>query len=159
MPNWNNYIRRYEVAIDTERRIARASLSANNVYRISTYKYTGGRTERLSGDKRTLLFVSGIFEGKVYGIKISYLKPETFFEWAKDVVTDTKVFEDDKKLISFNDLVPVKEKKGERMYNQHIKENNLIKKPQIPYRTYDIKGIRYISEVFFKKEILESYYG
>lgn len=159
MADRQNYSTRYKPLIEKESRIARTSIEANNIYRISTYKYSGGSTKRLLGTEGTLLLVTGIFEGKIYGLKISYLKPETFFKWGEEIVTDKKIFETDERLVSFNKLAPSRNRKGEEIYNQHIKENALIMKPTIPYRTYDRDGIRYISEVFFTKEILESYYG
>lgn len=159
MADRQNYILRYRKLIEKEQRVARNSIKPNNVYRMSTYKYVEGNTERLQGDNSTLLLVSGIYEGKIYGLKISYLKPEIFFKWAEEIVTENKVFQEDKKLISFNELAPSRDRKGERLYNEHIKNNSLIKKPDIPFRSYDRNGIRYISEVFFNREILESYYG
>lgn len=158
MADRQNYILRYRKLIEKESRIARNSIKPNNAYRISTYKYKEGSTERLQGDNSTLLLVTGLYEDKVYGLKISYIKPEIFFEWAKGIVTENKIFEKDKKLISFNELAPSRDRKGEVIYNEHIKKNSLLTKPTIPFRSYSRDGIRYISEVFFRKDLLETYY-
>lgn len=154
-----NFSLEYRPFISKESRISRTLIRPNNVYRISSYKYVDGETRSLRGLDETLLFVTGIHKKVIYGLKLSKLKPEFFFKWTKGIVTQTDVLSEDVELVSFSKLSPPIDMTGDRFYRIHIKHSSLLKKPQIPYRSYKLEGIRYVSEVYFKKEILEEYYA
>jgi len=154
-----NYTQLYKSLIKQEKRIPRSDIGTNNVYRISTYKDVEGDIRRLSGDSSVLFFVSGKFEGKLYGLKMSLIKPQDFFRWSKDIITHEEVLEEDRELIKLDELAEPRDTRGEYMYNKFIKTSSVLKKPKIPFRTYKTSGIRYVSEVYFKKTTLELYYG
>ena len=154
-----NYSRLYKGAIDTELRIKNTQITPMNAYRISTYIYSDGQTRSLRGVDETLIFVTGVYKKTIYGLKLSKLKPNTFFEWTKKIVKQKDILNEDTNLISFSQLSPPFDMTGDRFYHNYIKNSGLLKKPQIPFRSYKMEGIRYVSEVYFKKEILESYYA
>jgi hypothetical protein len=154
-----NFSGEYKKFIKKESRISRTIISPNNVYRISTYKYSDGQTRSLRGLDETLIFVTGVYKKTIYGLKLSKLRPNIFFEWTKKIVKEKDILNEDTNLISFSQLSPPFDMTGDRFYRTYIKDSGLLKKPQIPFRSYKMEGIRYVSEVYFKKEILESYYA
>jgi hypothetical protein len=154
-----NFSRQYRQFIQKEERISRMTIQPNDVYRISTYKYSDGKTRSLKGVDETLIFVTGVYKNVIYGLKLSDLKPQYFFEWGKKIITDKEVLNEDKKLVLLSELAPSLDISGDRIYKAHIKNSELLKKPQIPFRTYNLNGIKYVSKVYFKKEILERYYA
>lgn len=154
-----NFSGEYRQFIQKESRISRTIIKPNNIYRISTYKYSDGKTRSLRGLDETLIFVTGIYKKTIYGLKLSKLKPNFFFEWSKKIVRETDILNEDTELISFSKLSPPFDMTGDRFYRTYIKDSSLLKKPQIPYRSYKLEGIKYVSEVYLKKEILEQYYA
>jgi hypothetical protein len=154
-----NFSQEYKKFIEKESRISRTQITPNNVYRLSTYKYSDGQTRSLRGLDETLIFVTGVYKKTIYGLKLSKLKPNFFLEWGKEIITQKDILNEDTQLIKFSELSPPIDMTGDRFYRNHIKNSTLLKKPQIPYRSYKLEGIRYVSEVYFKKEILESYYA
>jgi hypothetical protein len=154
-----NFSRQYKQFIQKEERVSRTRIEPNNVYRISTYKYSDGKTRSLKGVDETLIFVTGMYKKTIYGLKLSKIKPNHFFEWTKKIVSQKDVLNEDVELIKFSQLSPPIDMTGDRFYNTYVKNSAILKKPQIPYRSYKLEGIKYVSEVYFKKEILESYYA
>lgn len=154
-----NFSRQYKQFIQKEERISRTLIEPNNVYRISTYKYSDGKTRSLRGVDETLIFVTGIYKKTIYGLKLSKLKPNYFFEWGKKFINQPDVLNEDKALIEFSELSSIQDVTGDRFYNTYVKNSGILKKPQIPFRSYTVSGIKYVSKVYFKKEILESYYA
>lgn len=154
-----NHIRLYRPLIEREVRISRNLLKVNNLYRISTYKDVDGNSKRYSGSEGNLFFVTGIYERKLYGLKVSLIKPQFFFEWFNELVESKSPILESNKMISLNELAPSSDIRGTNTYNNLIKNNPKLEKPQIPYRVYKLDGIKYISEVFIKKSTLEMYYG
>ena len=51
------------------------------------------------------------------------------------------------------------DKGGNRIYDSFIKNNVDFVAKGAAYRTYNLDGIQYATEVFLKKNILEQYYG
>ena len=154
-----NYSREYKKFIEKESRISRTLISPNNVYRISTYASADGDIRSLRGADETLIFVTGVYKKTIYGLKISKLKPKFFFEWTKKIVNKPDVLNEDNNLVSFSQLSPPLDSTGDRFYRTYVKDETLLKKPQIPFRSYKLEGLRYVSEIYFKKSILESYYA
>src|SRR6056300_662728 len=136
-----NFSRQYKKFIKQESRISRTQITPNNVYRLSTYKYSDGKTRTLRGEDETLIFVTGVYKKTIYGIKLSKIKPEIFFEWGQTIITEKDVLNEDNELVKFSQLSPPMDVTGDRFYKNYIKTSKLLKKPQIPYRSYKLEGI------------------
>jgi hypothetical protein len=161
MATIQNQAIKYKPLILEEKRVSRSAVKPYGVYRISTYKYADGNKESLSGNDTTIIFVTGIYEEKFSAIKLSSIKPEDFFRWfakledkANIVLTEGRTTN-----IGLYDIATVFDKGGDRVYNSYVKTGTELKKIENPYRTYNKDGIQYMSEVFFKKNVLEEYYG
>jgi len=154
-----NFSREYKKFIQTESRVSRTLIQPNNVYRLSSYKNVDGETRSLRGLDETLIFVTGIYKKNIYGLKLSKIKPSFFFEWSKKIVREPDVLNEDTELVHFSKLSPPFDMTGDRFYRTYVKDSSLLKKPQIPFRSYKLEGIRYVSEVYFKKDILKTYYA
>lgn len=152
---------KYKPLILEEKRVSRSAVQPYGVYRISTYKYAGGNKETLTGTESTIIFVTGIYEQKFSAIKLSSIKPEDFFKWFKKLEDKANGVLNEERTtnIGLYDIASVYDKGGERVYNSYVKTGIELKKLENPYRTYNKAGIQYMSEVFFKKDLLEKYYG
>lgn len=157
--NKRNFSRQYKQFIKEEERISRTKISPNNVYRLSIYKYSDGETRSLKGLDETLIFVTGVYKKTVYGLKLSKIKPELFFEWGKKIIKEKEILQEERELFEFSELSPAIGLSGDKFYNTYVKNATILKKPQIPFRSYKLEGIKYVSKVYFKKNTLEKYYA
>ena len=57
------------------------------------------------------------------------------------------------------DLGEVFDKGGNRVYDGYIKNNRNFVAKGAAYRTYNLDGIQYSTEIFFKQDTLNKYYG
>ena len=57
------------------------------------------------------------------------------------------------------DLGDVFDVGGNRVYDGYIKNNKDFVRKGAAYRTYNLDGIQYSTEIFFKQDTLKQYYG
>lgn len=149
---------RYLPFIDTEEAVSKTLVRPRNIYKIISYEYIDGKTKTLTGPKISYVFVLGIFEKKLNCIKISEIRPNKFFEWFKTLfkkaLTEEKVMEAER----LEDLIVFGDRQGNKLFNTYVKGKQIYNQTPCPYRTYNLDGIRQISEIKFKKEILRQYY-
>ena len=145
----------------TGKRVPKGKLQPYGVYKISTYKYADGNKERLAGSEETIIFVTGIYEKKVSALKLSNIQPVDFFKWFKKLTKADNVVENVLTLpqIGLYDLGEVFDKGGNRVYDGYIKNNRNFVAKGAAYRTYNLDGIQYSTEIFFKQDTLNKYYG
>ena len=136
------FILRYADLIDSEEAVTKSKIRAHNVYRIESYKYADGTLKTLSGTKSALIFVLEIKDKKVLCLKISEVMPKKFFEALK---------------LYFNrGLTEEKFNQTRRLYEVLTRSKIINKK--IPFRTYNLDGLKKVDEIYFKKEVIKSYY-
>jgi hypothetical protein len=145
----------------TGKRVPKRNLQPYGVYKISTYKYADGNKERLAGSEETIIFVTGIYQKKVSALKLSNIQPADFFKWFKKLTKSEKEVENvlNSPQIGMYDLGEVLDKGGDRVYNGYIKNNRDFVAKGAAYRTYNMDGIQYSTEIFFKQDTLKQYYG
>ena len=145
----------------TGKRVSKTNLQPYGVYKISTYKYADGNKERLAGSEETIIFVTGIYQKKVSALKLSNIPPANFFKWFKKLTKPDNVVENVLTLpqIGLYDLDETFDKGGDRVYNGYIKNNRDFVAKGAAYRTYNMDGIQYSTEIFFKQDTLKQYYG
>jgi hypothetical protein len=143
------------------KRVSKRSLQPYGVYKISTYKYADGNKERLAGSEETIIFVTGIYQKKVSALKLSNILPANFFKWFKKLTKPDDVVESTLKLpeIGLYDIGETFDVGGDRIYNGYIKNNRDFVAKGAAYRTYNLDGIQYSTEIFFKQDTLKQYYG
>lgn len=149
---------RYLPFIETEEMVSKTLIRPRNLYKIVSYEYVDGKTKTLAGPKTSYVFVLGIFEKKLNCIKISEVRPERFFAWFKTIfkksLTEEKVMESER----LEDLIIFGDRQGNKLFNTYVKGKQIYLQNPCPYRTYNLDGIRQISEIKFKKEILKEHY-
>ena len=151
------YIKLYEPFIEREKRISKSLIRPRNIYRISSYLNVEGEIQSLAGIKSSLFFATGIYEKKLHGIKINELKPEYFFDWVSKLVDyDKRNDEAIDKMEEFEDIVIMTDRGGQRIYESFVKASPILKRFGTPFRTYNLDGLKYISKVYFKKDVLKS---
>ena len=145
----------------TGKRVSKGNLQPYGVYKISTYKYADGNKERLAGSEETIIFVTGIYQKKVSALKLSNIPPANFFKWFKKLTKADNVVESvlESSQIGLYDLGDVFDTGGNRVYDGYIKNNRDFVAKGAAYRTYNLDGIQYSTEIFFKQDTLKQYYG
>ena len=145
----------------TGKRVSKRNLKPYGVYKRSTYKYADGNKERLAGSEETIIFVTGIYKKKVSALKLSNIPPGNFFKWFKKLTKNDSVVKSvlESSQIGLYDLGETFDKGGDRVYNGYIKNNRDFVAKGAAYRTYNMDGIQYSTEIFFKQDTLKQYYG
>jgi len=145
----------------TGKRVSKGNLQPYGVYKISTYKYADGNKERLAGSEETIIFVTGIYQKKVSALKLSNIPPADFFKWFKKLTKNDSVVKRvlESSQIGLYDLGDVFDTGGNRIYDGYIKNNRDFVAKGAAYRTYNMDGIQYSTEIFFKQDTLNKYYG
>jgi hypothetical protein len=145
----------------TGKRVPKGNLQPYGVYKISTYKYADGNKERLAGSEETIIFVTGIYQKKVSALKLSNIPPANFFKWFKKLTKNDSVVKRvlESSQIGLYDLGDVFDTGGNRIYDGYIKNNRDFVAKGAAYRTYNMDGIQYSTEIFFKQDTLKQYYG
>jgi len=145
----------------TGKRVSKGNLQPYGVYKISTYKYADGNKERLAGSEETIIFVTGIYQKKVSALKLSNILPANFFKWFKKLTKNDSVVKRvlESSQIGLYDLGDVFDTGGNRIYDGYIKNNRDFVAKGAAYRTYNMDGIQYSTEIFFKQDTLKQYYG
>ena len=151
-----NYAPQYRGYIDVGSRISKTDIKPYGIYKISTYKYADGDSQTLRGTEETLIFVTGIYQRKVSAIKLSNVQPIKFLNWLKRVVGVNSYTEGKKRI---DELKTPFDVGGTRIYDSYIKNNKDFVAKGAAYRTYNLDGIQYATEVFLNEKTLKQYYG
>lgn len=151
-----NYAPQYRGYIDVGSRISKTDIKPYGIYKISTYKYADGDSQTLRGTEETLIFVTGIYQRKVSAIKLSNVQPIKFLNWLKRVVGVNSYTEGKKRI---DELKTPFDIGGTRIYDSYIRNNKDFVAKGAAYRTYNLDGIQYATEVFLNEKTLKQYYG
>ena len=151
-----NYAPQYRGYIDVGSRISKTDIKPYGIYKISTYKYADGDSQTLRGTEETLIFVTGIYHRKVSAIKLSNVQPIKFLNWLKKVVGVNSYTEGKKRI---DELKTPFDIGGNRIYDSYIRNNKDFVAKGAAYRTYNLDGIQYATEVFLNERTLRQYYG
>lgn len=151
-----NYAPQYRGYLDKGDRVSKTNISPYGIYKISTYKYADGDSQTLRGIEETLIFVTGIYQRKVSAIKLSNVEPIKFLNWLKRIVGVNSYTEGKKRI---NELKIPFDIGGNRIYDSYIKNNKDFVAKGAAYRTYNLDGIQYATEMFLNEKTLKQYYG
>ena len=151
-----NYAPQYRGYIDVGSRVSKTDIKPYGIYKISTYKYADGDRQTLRGTEETLIFVTGIYQRKVSAIKLSNIQPIKFLNWLKRVVGGNTYTEGKKRI---DELKTPFDVGGTRIYDSYIGNNKDFVAKGAAYRTYNLDGIQYATEVFLNEKTLKQYYG
>jgi hypothetical protein len=151
-----NYASQYRGLLDTGNRVAKGDITQYGIYKISTYKYADGDSQTLRGTEETLVFVTGIYQRKVSALKLSNIQPVKFLNWLKRVVGVNSYNEGMKRI---DELKAPFDIGGNRIYDSYIKNNADFVAKGAAYRTYNLDGIQYATEMFLNEKTLKQYYG
>ena len=158
-----NHSSKYRLLQDgVGKRIPKKNIQPYGVYKISTYKYADGNKERLAGSEETIIFVTGIYKKKVSALKLSEILPVDFFKWFTKLIKSNKLVKDNALKLentALYDLGEIFDTGGNRIYDGYIKNNKDFVRKGAAYRTYNLDGIQYSTEIFFKQDTLNKYYG
>ena len=151
-----NYAPQYRGYLDKGERISKQQITPYGIYKISTYKYADDGRQVLKGDEETLIFVTGIYQRKVSALKLSNIQPLKFIQWLKRVVGTNSYKEG---MTRINELKPPFDVGGNRIYDSYIRNNKDFVAKGAAYRTYNLDGIQYATEMFLNEKTLKQYYG
>ena len=151
-----NYAPQYRGYIDMGDRVSKTDIKPYGIYKISTYKYADGDRQTLKGTEETLIFVTGIYQRKVSAIKLSNVQPIKFLNWLKKIVGVNSYTEGKRRI---DELKTPFDIGGNRIYDSYIRNNKDFVAKGAAYRTYNLDGIQYATEVFLNEKTLKQYYG
>mgnify|MGYP000739857139 FL=1 len=151
-----NQAPKYRGYIEVGDRVSKQNIRPYGIYKISTYKYTDGDRTTLRGSEETLIFVTGVYQRKVSALKLSNIPPLKFVQWLKKVVGVNSYKEGMKRV---DELKIPFDIGGNRIYDSYIKNNTDFVAKGAAYRTYNLDGIQYATEVFLNEKTLKQYYG
>ena len=151
-----NYAPQYRGYLDKGERISKQQITPYGIYKISTYKYADDGRQVLRGEEETLIFVTGIYQRKVSALKLSNIQPLKFIQWLKKVVGTNSYKEG---MTRINELKTPFDVGGNRIYDSYIKNNKDFVAKGAAYRTYNLDGIQYATEMFLNEKTLKQYYG
>lgn len=141
----------YNKYIITQKRIGRNVIKPQRIYNISLYR---SEYDRTSTGKTSMVFVTGIFEGKLNCVKLNDIEPKVFFKWIGKLKTPVK-----KRLSEIRQLedgLKKTDSTGRMIFNNYLKQNAKIYNSDT-YRTYTKDRIQYVSEVILKPEVFLKY--
>ena len=153
-----NYYSQYRQYITGGNRVSKGDIQPYGIYKISTYKYVDEGRKTLKGADETLIFVTGIFQKKVSALKLSNIQPLKFINWFKRIANNTN-FDSDSQNVGLYELQTPMDRGGNRIYDSYIRNNRDFVAKGAAYRTYNLDGIQYATEVFLKNDIIRRYYG
>ena len=154
-----NYASQYRSYLDTGSRVSKQEITPYGIYKISTYKYGDGDRTTLRGTDETLIFVTGIYQRKVSALKLSNIPPLKFVQWFKKVAGANSYNESMGTSIRLDELKTPFDIGGNRIYDVYIKNNTDFVAKGAAYRTYNLAGIQYATEMFVNEKTLKQYYG
>ena len=157
-------------------RVGRNKIQPYGIYKISTYDYVDRGRENLRGSEETILFVTGIYDKKVFGLKISNINPVKFFNWFKKVRTKSPIKPEIIKApglegsvikvnitadtpTAFYELSKPIDMGGDAIYSTYIKNNKDFVAKGAAYRSYKLEGISYATEYKLNPQTTKQYYG
>ena len=151
-----NQASKYRGLLDVGGRVSKQDITPYGIYKISTYKYVDEGRQTLRGPEETLIFVTGIYQRKVSALKLSNIPPTQFLNWLRKVVGRNSYNEGMKRI---DELKLPFDVGGNRIYDFYIKNNKEFVQKGAAYRTYNLDGIQYATEMFLNEKTLKQYYG
>lgn len=151
-----NQASKYRGLLDSGNRVSKTNITPYGIYKISTYKYVDEGRQTLRGSDETLIFVTGVYQRKVSALKLSNIPPVPFLNWLKKVVGGNSYKEGMKRI---DELKTPFDIGGNRIYDSYIKNNRDFVAKGAAYRTYNLDGIQYATEMFLNEKTLKQYYG
>jgi hypothetical protein len=151
------FANQYTQFIESEKAVSKTLILPRNIYRIISYEYADGERKTLSGNKSSLVFVTGIYDNKIYCIKISEIKPDKFFKWLKTIFLkslDDKRIDESKQL---SELLIITAKSGGTMVSK-LKSATIYSAHPNAFRTYNLKGLNQVKIVNIKKDTIKEYH-
>ena len=149
----------YRPFIEKEDPISKVLVRPKNIYKIVYYQYADGVAKTLSGPKTAYVFVIGIYDKKLVCLKISEIRPDKFFLWLKSIfqktLTNERIDESDR----LDEITIRSDRTGSTLFNRYVKGKTIVTQNKNPYRTYNMDGIRQISEVIINKDTLKEYFN
>jgi hypothetical protein len=149
------YTLQYNKLVEREEAISKTNILPRNLYRISTYKYADGVRKNLGGMDSAIVFVFGKTQDTLFCIKANDVRPEKFFAWLKTLKLNKPIDLDNIKTL--DEALVLSDKEGKGIYNSYIKGKEIYNVKPCPYRTYTIKGIGNIKQIFIQKSVIKEH--
>ena len=147
------YTLQYNKLVEREEAISKTNVLPRNLYRISTYKYADGVRKNLGGMDSAVVFVFGKSKDTLFCIKANDVRPEKFFSWLKTLALKKPIDFDNIKTL--DEALILSDKEGKSIYNSYIKGKEIYNSKPCPYRTYTVKGIGNIKQIFIQKSVIK----
>jgi hypothetical protein len=147
----------YKRFIEKEDSVSKILVRPKNIYKIVYYEYADGTVKTLSGPKTSYVFVIGIYDKKLVCLKISEIRPDKFFLWLKSIFQKSLTNERIDESKRLDEIIIRSDRNGSTLYNRYVSGKPILTQSKNPYRTYNMDGIRQISEIIINKDTLKEY--
>ena len=154
-----SYADSYKKLVDTEIRTSVSRARPRKIYKILSYEYADGHVESYSGANACYVFVLGRYDGKMYCLKMTHIKPQVFFGWLKTVIIKNLKKEQIVSKRWLETMIPKSDRGGSKLFNNSVKGKPIYDKDPSPFRTYILKNIKQILWVELKLEELAKLYN
>ena len=151
------FVQEYFKIIESQKKVSKSLVRPRNIYKITSYEYVDGTRKSLSGPETAIVFVFGIYDKKLVGLKITEIKPEDFFKWLKKLFLTNLTEESISQSKMLEELLQIGDRAGSNIYESHVKNKRIGTTNKELYRTYTITGVKQISEVIIKKDYIKQY--
>lgn len=151
------FVQQYNKIIESEKKVSKSLVRPRNIYKITSYEYADGTQKSLSGPETAIIFVFGIYDKKLIGLKITEIKPEEFFKWLKklflnnlteDTINNSKMLEE---------LLLSTDRAGSTIYESYVKNKRIGTTNKELYRTYTMTGVKQISQIKIKTDYIKQF--
>ena len=149
------YARQYLKFVESEYKIGKGMIKPRNIYKIQSYEYVDGTTKTLTGPNANYVFVFGIFNKKLLGIKFTEVQPDKFKIWFKTLFRPHLTEDEIDKAEALSDLIKKGGRDGSEIFSAYIKGKPIYEGKIETYRTYNIESIKQIKIVNLSKDYIK----
>jgi hypothetical protein len=150
-----SYSRQYLKFVESEYKVGKGMVKPRNIYKIQSYEYADGSTKTLTGPNSNYIFVFGIFNKKLLGIKFTEVSPDRFKVWFKTLFRGGLTESDIDNAKELSELIKKSGRDGSEMFSSHIKGKPIYEGKIETYRTYNIESIKQIKIVNLNKDYIK----
>ena len=107
------YASQYLKYVEAEIPVSRTLIRPRNIYKIKSYKDVDDKTHTYAGNNSAIVFVIGIFDKKVWCIRMTDIRPVFFWNWLKPMIKKGVVLNE--KIKKLEDLLVSDTKNGKKI--------------------------------------------
>ena len=150
------YASQYLKYVEAEIPVSRTLIRPRNIYKIKSYKDVDNKTHTYAGNNSAIVFVIGIFDKKVWCIRMTDIRPVFFWNWLTPMIKKGVVLNE--KIKKLEDLLVSDTKNGKKIFGNFVKGKKVYNLEPAVFRTYNLPGINSVEELKIDLNFLKTQY-